>query len=720
MPKIIKRPVRVLLLIHGSGLTGPGRCVSAIAKYIDRKEFLLNVLCPGNGYLADDLRGIGVEVVPFETKRLWSPGSIFYALAVLRKKRCHIFHVNSGQLNTFSRIVGKLLGVPVIIVTEHLCAESHVWIKNKTALLAHIALQCIPNMMVDKVIAVSEAAKDAFIERQNIDPKKVVTIHNGVDLAERENHKTDCRKIRALWGIPENALVVGIVGRLSYEKGHKTLILAAGEVLKKADNAKFLIVGDGPEKPHIEELIEKLGIKDSCILTGFQEDIYSLVDIMDIVVQPSLDKSESFGLSVIEAMASGKPVIASNIACFGEIIEDNKNGILFAFEDHLKLAEEIVLLRDAKLRAELGASARETVRKNFDVRIMVKKVESLYKKTLHSKGFYIEDDYLEIVTADFLNSLKIERGIQDDKLNIYRGLVRKYLLFVKGRRLLPQEAAGYLDGEDNFLIDMFLQFTERNKPFMDEISIFNNMLFRRLVREKKVTSRDYDERIKMQPLQFQVSSYYLPEDESQKRRLDIILSALRPKACERILDLGCGVGSLAYHCAKRGADAVGIDYSQESVRIAEQLITQFGLSEKVKFKCCDAAKKLPYDDGYFDKIVAGDFIEHIDDAEKKASLSEIARVLKPDGTIVIFTPNGLRERLGSIKSKLLTLSGAYVSETRLHYGLTNRFIFEKMLRDANLSFKRQFFDVTRPYLAKIPLLNEFLSLNILWVIKKKT
>ena len=216
-----------------------------------------------------------------------------------------------------------------------------------------------------------------------------------------------------------------------------------------------------------------------------------------------------------------------------------------------------------------------------------------------------------------------------------------------------------------------------------------------------------------------MSSYYLPEDESQKRRIDIILSALQPGPHERILDLGCGGGSLAYHCAKRGADAVGIDYSQESVRIAEQLVRQLGLSEKAEFKCCDATKKLPYDDGYFNKIVAGDFIEHIDDAEKKASLSEMTRILKPDGTIVISTPNGPREWLGSVKSKLLKLDGAYVSGTRLHYGLINRFRFEKMLKDTDLSFKRQFFDVTRPYLAKIPLLNEFLSLNILWVIKKK-
>lgn len=717
---MIKRPIRVLLLIHSSGITGPGRCVSAIAKYIDRKEFSLSVLCPKDGYLADDLRSIGVEVVPLKAKRLWSPGSIFYVLAALRKKRYHIFHVNSGQLNAFSRITGKLLGIPVIIVTEHLCAESHVWIKNRTALLAHMAFHCLSNAMADKVIAVSEAARGAFINRQRMSQKKVVTIYNGVDLDGLKSRRKGRNEIRGSWGIPQEAPVVGIVGRLSPEKGHKVFILAAKEVLRKMRGVRFLVVGEGTERRGIEELTGNLGIKKNFILAGFQKDVYSFIGAMDVVVQPSLDKSESFGLSVIEAMAVGKPVIASDIACFREIVEDNKNGMLFACDDYLKLAEKIVLLlNDAKLRAELGASAREAVRKNFDVRNMVKKVEGLYKETLRSKRFYIEDDYLEIVTADFLNSIKTERGIQDEKLNIYRDSIRKYLLFVKDRRLPPQEAVDYLDREDNFLIDIFLQFVERNKPFIDEIGIFNNRLFRMLIREKKVTSKDYDERVKMQPLQFQIDSYYFPKDDAQNRRINIILSVLRPGSHERILDLGCGVGSMAYHCAKRGADAVGIDYSQESIRIAEQLTGQFGLGGKAQFKCCDAAKKLPYDDAYFDKIVAGDFIEHIDDAEKKASLSEMARVLKPAGMIVISTPNGPREWLGSVKSKLLKLSGAYVSETRLHYGLINRFRFEKMLKDMDLSFKRQFFDVTRPYLAKMPLLNEFLSLNILWVIKKK-
>jgi len=719
MGKVIKGPIKVLQVIHNAGPTGPGRMVYGIARHIDKEQFLIDVLCPGDGYLAQDLIKIGVKVVPLEAGRIWSVAGIFHTWRRLRREGYHVLHVHSGQLNAFSKVIGCLLGIPSIIFVEHFSAEDHIWIKNKITLSIHTMFHALSNAMADRIVAVSDAARSSFIKRQGIAPAKVVTIYNGVDSIELKTHRTDKGKIKERWGISENALIVGIIARLSPEKSHKALISAAEEVLTVIPDTRFLIVGEGQERKNIEDQIDRAGLKKSFILTGAVRGVYELMDIMDVVVQPSMERGESFGLAVVEAMAKSKAVIVSDIKCFKAIISDDKNGLIFPAGDHVRLAEKILLLlSDGGLRERLGRSAQMTVRENFDIRTTVQKTQEVYRQTLAAKDYCPGDGHFKKITAAFLDSIRKEMPLTPEKRLACLNALEKYLSFIKDRRLTQVEVDGYLEEEDNFLIESFLQFLKRTRPVMDETRRFNNTLFEKTITHKAVTSRDYDERIKMQMVQFQIDKYYQPKDGAGKKRIDVLLSVIQPKAGEAILDVGCGVGTFAYHCAVMGARTAGVDYSRESINVARELSGRFGAGGKTEFICCDAAKQLPYSDKCFDKVVAADFIEHIDDLQKRDALSEMVRVLKPGGIVIIFTPNELRERMGAIKNKLVSLFFSGAPRTRLHYGMTNRFKFEKTLRDMNLAFSRRFLDITRPYLAKIPVLNEILSLDILWVIKK--
>ena len=716
MPKIIEGPIKVLQIIHNSGVTGPGRIVYGLAKCYDRDKFEFDMLCPEEGCLADDLRSLGVKIIPLETK--YETG-VLRMLRMLKKENYHVFNCQSGMLNTSSKIIGKLLGVPVIIFTEHQVASEHIWINSRIRLFAHSMFHVLSNMMVDRIITVSEYTRDSFIKRQGIAPEKVVTIYNGVDTGELIRETADKAMIRSKWAIPGNATVVGIIARLHEEKGHKTLVLAAKEVLKQIPDTIFLIVGEGEEKRNIEGLIRDIGAEKNFIMTGFQKDVYGLMDIMDIIAQPSLARTEAFGLSLVEAMAKKKPVIATDVKCFTEIITSGEDGILFPIEDHVKLAQNLILLiNNVCLRERLGAAAQKKTVENYDIGIMTRKTEELYKKALASKGFYSKDDYLKKVSGDFMAYLDKEKGLSGGQKDGYRSSLEKYINFTRDRALDEKEAVEYLEREDCFIAETFLQFLEKNRISMDRISSFNNRIFKNAIRQSTVTSKDYDERIKAQSLQFQVDNYYDPKDPALKRRVDIVLSFIRPKEGERLLDVGCGVGTFAYHCAKKGARTAGVDYSKESIDVARRLSEKFGVSANIEFTRWDASDPLPYGDGYFDKAVSADFMEHIDDGQKEKVLSEILRVLKPGGILIVFTPNGIRESLSSIKALVSKLFGAYAPETRLHYGLTNRFRFEKMLKKRGLTFIRRFFDVTRPYLASIPFLKEALSLDILWVIKK--
>lgn len=721
MSKVIYGPVKVLFLIHNPGITGPGRIVQGLAKYINKQEFSLDVLCPEKGILPDELKKIGIRVIPLEYRKVFRKLGDFLSLRrILHKVGYHIFHIHSGQLNAFSKIMAKSLNVPAVVLTDHLAVPDHRWIKNRLALRLHLLSHRLSDLLVDKVIAVSNKAREAFITRQGIAPGKIETVYNGVDLEEFQAQTVDRASIKAKWGIPVDSPVLATVGRLSSEKGHKIFVMAALEIIKEYPQTRFMLIGDGPERQNLEKMAAQSGLKEKFVFPGFIQDTAALLEIIDVVVQPSFEAGESFGLTAVEAMAKAKAVIASDIGCFKEIISDGRDGLLFFVGDHLSLAEKIrLLLRDPGLRDTLGREAQNKIRDNFDIRTMVRKTEEVYKKLLRQKGFIFYLDHVRELEDKFIDALNREVELSPERIDDIRKSLKRLLSFVRERKHTNAQINEYLSGEYFFLIEKFMQFIQANKVFLDPISRYNCRLFKQEIRNCPVSAKDYDQRIGLQNEQFQIVNYYQPKDPALKSRIDLILSYLNPQEKDRILDVGCGVGTFVFHCAQSGACCEGVDYSQESLNMAKKLVSRFGLEGRVRFSCCDVSQGLPFADGTFNKVVAADFIEHLGEVQKIKLLSEVHRLLSPGGKAVIFTPNLLREWLGAFKSKLGGALGGAVSETRLHFGLIDRFRFERMLKNNDFKFKRVFLDVNRPYLAKIPVFKEVLSLNLLWVIEKK-
>jgi glycosyltransferase involved in cell wall biosynthesis/2-polyprenyl-3-methyl-5-hydroxy-6-metoxy-1,4-benzoquinol methylase len=719
MPKVIYGPVKVLELIHNPRVTGPGRIVLGLAKYAQREEFRVDVLCPGNGFLPDELKMMNVRVIPLLSWSIFrEPGEFFRLRKILAREKFHVFNIHSGQLNAFGKIMALSLGIPGVISTEHLAVGDHRWIKNKFILAAHFSLHRLSNLLADRVIAVSEAARAAFIDRQGEDPRKVDMVYNGIDLQEARGISAEnIGRIKERWMIPADVPVLAVVGRLSPEKGQSVFVQAAKELLKDFPSARFMIVGAGPERGRLEKMIDESGLEENFILTGFIKNIDEAFGVADVVIQPSFEEGESFGLTVAEAMSRGKPVVVSDIGCFKEIVRDGANGLLFSAGDHMALAAKArLLLGDAPLRKTLGAEGRKTIEAGFDIRIMCRKTEVVYKDVLRRKGFMIYRDHIGRVEAGFIAHIEKEGSLTGEKSRGCGESAKDLLAFIYGRKRGPEEIRDYVAREHMFRIEKFLEFIEKDKPFLEPASRYNLRSIKRLIKNIPVSPKDYDARVELQSEQFQIDNYYEPKDPALKARVDCILGFVRPQKGERILDLGCGVGTFAFHCAKRGAVCCGADYSQSSLDMAGRLVGRFGLAQSVEFRCCDISNGLPYADHSFDKIVSADFIEHIDRAQKIKFVSELRRLLKPQGQAVVFTPNLLREQLGAFKAQLTGLFGGPVSETRLHFGLTDRFAFEKLLKKEGFVFKRFFLDADHPYFARIPVLNEILSLNLLWVI----
>lgn len=390
MHKTIHGKIKILFFIHNSAVTGPGNILRGIIRYLDMGDFTPDVICPASGPLSDDLKNMGIRIIDFRADKIKNPVYLAALSGKIKKEGYHILHIHSGQYSAFWKAMGRILGIPAIIYTEHLRGDTHSWIKNKVKLFLHLLSHPLWNSMVDKVVAVSDTARLSIIKRQRINPQKVCTIYNGIDLHREAGLPSEGLDIRRQYGIPSDAITIGIVGRLTPEKGQLFFIRAAAEILRSYPNTRFLIIGEGAERENLEKLTSELNISKAVIFTGFYPDVNRAIDCMDIVVQSSLEKSESFGLSLVEAMALAKPVIASDIDCFKEIVTNGYNGLLFEAGNYMKLAEKMrMLIDDIALRKELGRVAQEIAKGRFDARAMAFATAKLYKNILRQKGCFI-------------------------------------------------------------------------------------------------------------------------------------------------------------------------------------------------------------------------------------------------------------------------------------------------------------------------------------------
>lgn len=312
------------------------------------------------------------------------------------------------------------------------------------------------------------------------------------------------------------------------------------------------------------------------------------------------------------------------------------------------------------------------------------------------------------------NFLEAMRGQWEDGFEIrYRPLLKELVQFIKGNtKLSNHDIQRFLSEKNIFVCESFLRYVQKQNDTgsLDKKAVKGLISY---IFAREISSRDYDERIEVLGINHAVRNYWEPEEVVDKRRVGIISDAIRVKKGEVIVDIGCGVGTFAHRVALQGAYAVGVDYSLNSIKVAKSLAEErFGKDARIHFVVADATS-LPFKDFSADVMVAADFIEHVNDDGKERLLDESERLLHKNGRMVIFTPNKLRELTGTLKR---WLSGG--RNTRLHFGLTTRFSFEKKLKKRGFRYKRNFVDVGRPYLAHVPIVKELFALEILWVIKK--
>ena len=304
----------------------------------------------------------------------FSPMTLVDILRIAKEEHIQLIHAHGYGAANFGRIAGMIRGIPTIV---HAHDDDRYY-----PLYQNLADRLLRNH-TDKALAVSESVKKSCINKRHIGKDRTFVIHNGIplrDFVPPEGERV--QKERKRLGIESDFKVFGTVAKLREEKGTRYLIESAAKVLGIFPKTNLLIAGDGPLLEELKKLSEKLGISDRVLFAGFRNDIPVILSIIDIFVIPSI--TEGSPLALLEAMAMGKPIVATNVGGIVEILRDGETGLLVPSKDPEAIAEKIVhLLRNEAESRKLGLRAREEGKK-YDIRSHVQKLAVHYDELISS------------------------------------------------------------------------------------------------------------------------------------------------------------------------------------------------------------------------------------------------------------------------------------------------------------------------------------------------
>jgi len=230
---------------------------------------------------------------------------------------------------------------------------------------------------MDQLIAVSKAIEHKLVDEERIQAP-VRLIYNGVDLS-RYDHQEPCCTLPEEYGMEPGSQIVGVVARLEPEKGHQTLIDAWPHVLRSVPDAYLLVVGEGSLRDALEHRAAANRVAHRVVFTGRRDDIPAVTAAFDVAVLPS--HREAQGLSILEAMALSRPVVASDVGGIPEMVEDDVTGVLVPHDQPEALAAAIVrLLTDQAFAERIAKAGHDLVHDRFCIELMVRAVEDLYEE----------------------------------------------------------------------------------------------------------------------------------------------------------------------------------------------------------------------------------------------------------------------------------------------------------------------------------------------------
>ena len=361
---------------------GVERYLNMLLRYMDHKEFT-HILVVSQDYNIEKLRILAERVEQVEMHReidfFQECKAVRDVRRLIKKYQPDILYMHS----TKAGVTGRLANIGF----KSICVYNpHGWSFNmKCGCLKKSVYALIERMLAplcSKIIAISNFEKQSALDNHICKENKIVEISNGIDVMEYVQQISSYTREKL--HIPQNAMIIGTVGRLDQQKAPDVFVNAAMLIKQKIPTAFFIMVGDGGQRVEIEEMIKKAGLQECFLITGWVSSPREYVELFDVALL--LSRWEGFGLVLPEYMAAEKAIVATAVDAIPDIIQDGKNGLLVEPNDPQAVCEAVLRLQEsAELRNRLVQHAKREVYQRFDVKRVAKEHEKLFYDLLYAK-----------------------------------------------------------------------------------------------------------------------------------------------------------------------------------------------------------------------------------------------------------------------------------------------------------------------------------------------
>lgn len=369
---------KIIWLIDALKPGGAEQLMPTLLTHFDKEHFEMRVcalMVKDGNPITKELNDMGISVDIVHLSSLKNPLNLFKLIAYFNKHQPDLIHTQLQFSDILGNIAAKIKGIPSVstlhtlddIINEH---GSSFWRKK----ISWFVLRNFCN----RVIAVSNKTKEHHIHAGKLSEKKTKTVLNGIQLSRFQNRNPLilAEKKRDLHLKPNHAIITTIAV-LREAKGIQYMIDALSTILDQHPNTTYLIIGEGVYGASLRDLITARHLEENVVMAGHRTDIPDLLAISDLFVLPSL--GDALPTVLIEALAAGTPIIATDVGGIPEIIENEKNGLLVQSANAQKLSNACIrLLKDEEKSKQLSDAGLKTAKDKFDVISQVKRLESIY------------------------------------------------------------------------------------------------------------------------------------------------------------------------------------------------------------------------------------------------------------------------------------------------------------------------------------------------------
>ncbi len=366
----MNRPLRILSMITRMPVGGVERYICDVYPRLDPEKFTVRHLCiKERGELADTLeeRGVPVDLIP--TKSRLSPSGILAISRYMKKHKIDLVHTHMYRSNVPGTIAAKLAGVPLVV--------AHIHNVNTFETRRQLAMDKFLNRWRDAVICVSNSVLKDHVKHTGLGDDKALVQYNGTDTT-RFGDTLLREPARKALGLAPDETAIFFTGRIANNKNPDIFIEIARRVVEPREKVRFMIVGDGPRREDVETSFKEAGLIGKTQFLGFRHDIPDLLQAADIAVLPSF--KEGFSIAVIETLASGTPIVATDVGGTAEAVENGKSGVIVPPQDDEAFLVALEALVDDPARRQALSEGAVKRAQRFSLENTVSELESLYNR----------------------------------------------------------------------------------------------------------------------------------------------------------------------------------------------------------------------------------------------------------------------------------------------------------------------------------------------------